>query len=283
MTRAFRRSWSVTIGQTRVTSGDEGVELAVRFEVEKSLEREPNRAVVRVANLRPDRRQQLEQLEEPQISIRAGYVDLDDVIFTGDARDIWSEVDGADAWVVVEAEDGGRSYRTADLDQSFAPNTPVVSVLLAVCDAMGVGIGNARSVAAAAELDSAGSLLAGGIVLSGPAWRSLDRLCRSCSLSWSVQAGVLQLRRAGQPAETRAILLSPSTGLIGSPTRGKRDERTRKVAYSARSLIVPGLYPGRVVQIESTAINGAFLCRRVGFFGDSTGTDWYADMELEEY
>lgn len=281
MSRAFRRAWSVTIGTTRIESGTN--ELALKFSVEKSLEREPNKATVQIANLRPDRRRQLEQLSSPQIELRAGYIDMEDVIFVGDARDIWSERDKTDVVTNIEAEDGGRSYRTATLERSFTPNVSVVTVLRACTDAMGVGIGNAASIISSAELDTAGDRFAGGVVLSGQAWRSLDRICRSCSLSWSIQNGVLQLRQAGLPAETRAIRLAPSTGLIGSPTRGMRDERTNRVAYQARCLIMPGLYPGRVITLESSEINGGFLCRRVGFSGDSSGEDWFAELELEEY
>jgi hypothetical protein len=208
---------------------------------------------------------------------------MEDTIFVGDARDIWSERDGTEIWTVIEAEDGGRSYRTADYEATFDRNVRCSTVFSALADAMGVGVGNASSIFSTAELDNGSEIWPTGVTLSGAAWRSMDRLCRSCSLRWSIQNGVLQLRRAGEPAETRAIRLTSSTGLLGSPSRGKRDERTDRVAYQARSLLIPGLYPGRVIDLESSELSGGYLCRRVGFFGDSAGADWYADLELEEY
>jgi hypothetical protein len=48
-------------------------------------------------------------------------------------------------------------------------------------------------------------------------------------------------------------------------------------------MLIPGLYPGRVVQLDSDTLGGAYHCTRVRFAGDSTGPDWYADLELEEY
>jgi hypothetical protein len=283
MTRAFRRSWSATIGNTRITHGAEGRELTVKFQVNKSTRREPNTASVKIANLRADRRRELEQADDPELELRAGYVDLEDIIFAGDALDIWSSRDGVDVWTNIEAKDGGRSYRTADFEASYDFNVSVSTVFRDLANAMGVGFGNAAAIIADAELDTSGLIWPEGIVLTGPAWRSMDRLCRSCSLRWSVQNGVLQMRTAGQPAETRAISLRAGTTLIGSPTRGKRDERSRKIAYGVRSLIIPGLYPGRVISIESREINGGFLCKRVKFIGDSAGNDWFADLELEEY
>ena len=284
MTRVYKRSWSATVGTTRIRSSEgDGQEFTVNFEVQKSTEREPNTASVRIANLSKDRRDGLEAEDSPQIELVAGYVDIVDTIFVGDVRDIWSSRDGAETWTNIEAEDGGRSYRTADVEESFDSGVPVVTVLRACADAMGIGLGNATAVIADATLDTAGSNFAGGTVLSGPAWRSLDRICRSCSLRWSVQSGVLQLRQAGQPAETAAIRLSSGTGLIGSPTRGAKEERTGKVSHSVRSVLIPGLYPGRVIVVESKELEGAFLCKRVGFFGDSKGPDWYAELEVEEY
>ena len=255
----------------------------MKFEVNKSTGREPNTASVSICNLSKSRRDQLAVESSPQLELAAGYKDLEDTIFVGDARDIWSERDGADVWTTIEAEDGGRSYRTATIEQSFAPNTPVITVLRACADAMGVGIGNADSMAASARLDNAGSQFAGGTVLSGQAWRQLDRICRSCSLRWSVQSGVLQLRQAGQPAETRALRIAPSTGMLGSPKRGTKDERSGKVAHSVRTVLIPDIYPGRVVSIESSELEGAFMVTSVSFVGESTGPDWYAELEIQEY
>jgi len=284
MTRFYQRAWSVVVGTTRIDAPpDPGNSLALKFDVQKSVEREPNTASVRIANMGRSRREALEQLDSPQLEIVAGYRDLTDTIFVGDARDIWSERDGPDVWTTIEAEDGGKSYRTAEIEQSYGPGVPVITVLRACADAMGIGIGNAASVIAGATLDTAGSNFAGGTVLSGPAWRSLNRICRSCSLRWSVQSGVLQLRTSGQPAETTSIRLSPGTGLIGSPTRGAKDEQTGRVTHTLQSNLIPGLYPGRVVEVDSSELEGAFLCRRVGFMGDSTGQDWVADLEVGEY
>ena len=87
----------------------------------------------------------------------------------------------------------------------------------------------------------------------------------------------------GIPADERAIKLSPGTGLIGSPQRGKKDTNPRRAVINVKSLLIPGLYPGRVVVIESDTIQGGWLCRRVKYTGESTGQSWYADLELEEY
>ncbi|MBU0975161.1 hypothetical protein KKD03_05680, partial [Patescibacteria group bacterium] len=190
--RLMDRVWSVEIGTTRIRNVDGAREFSVVFEVAKSLEREPNTATVRIANLSSSTRRAMEEADDPQIQLRAGYPDLDDIIFVGDARDIWSERDGTEVWTNIEAEDGGRSYRTAEIERSFGPDTSVETVIRYCAEAMGVGLGNTTVAIDGATLTQADDRYAEGIILSGPAWRQLDRVCRSCSLRWSVQNGVLQ-------------------------------------------------------------------------------------------
>jgi len=315
VTTLSQRDWSITVGTVRVTPGAPGRSLTCRFEVVKTVEREPNKLTLKIYNLTERRRNALLELEEaPQVQVVAGYQDLTDTIFVGDARDIGNYRDGVDNILELEAEDGGTSYRTATIQESFAPGVSVATVIGACADAMGVGRGNTASVAADAELDSGSNTYPTGTTVSGVAWRQLNRVCQSASLRWSVQNGVLQLMRLRripvsyrarateaeddteldfvktgggyaviQPAEVRAIRLSPSTGLLGSPTRGKRDDRTGRVTFGAKALMIPGLYPGRVVRLDSRLVESNLLCRRARYVGDTTGNDWMVDLELQEY
>jgi len=284
------RYWELTVGTTRIRHDDAVAgnrPLTIQFSVTKTLGREPNKATISVTNLSPTRRQSLEDASEPQVELVAGYQEdsSHDTIFAGDAYDVYTvrTSDGVDRVTTVEAKDGGRSYRTATITSTFGPGVQLATVINACADAMGIGTGNTQSVAGAAELDSGGSILQDGIALEGPAWRALDRLCRSASLRWSVQQGVLQLRAARRAAETRAVRLSPGTGLIGSPSRSSIDPRTRKVSIETRSLLIPGIYPGRIISLESSEISGSYMCRSITYTGDSTANDWYADSILEDY
>ena len=180
MTALRHRSWSVQIGTVRASSPSDGAALTVRFDVQKSTEREPNTATVKICNLSRDRRRALESADEPTIELRAGYVGIEDLIFAGDARDIWSERDGADVWTTIEAEDGGRAYRSAVYEQRYPAGTSAATVIRDLAGQLGVGLGNAAQLVAAAELDEAGPRFGSGLLLTGPAWRSMDRICRSC-------------------------------------------------------------------------------------------------------
>lgn len=279
----FDRAWSLDVGGIRVISTTSKIQLNLKFEVVKSTAREPNTCNIQIANLAPSTLQRLEELDEPQVELWAGYRDLEDVIYVGDARDIFTVRDGVDRWTHIESEDGGQAYRTARISRSFAANTPVRTVIAACAGALGVGQGNTAEVAARATLENGENIYATGITLDGPASRSLDSVCRSCSLRWSVQNGVLQLREQGRPAVTRAVRISPGTGLLGSPTRAKRDERTGRVTITVKCMLIPGLYPGRIMHLDSSDVRGDYMIKRVRFAGDTNGPDWIADCEVEEY
>jgi hypothetical protein len=256
--------------------------MTVRFDVEKSTEREPNRAKVELCNLTPDVREQLEQAAEPQIELEAGYKDLIDVIFAGDVRSVHSRRSGPDIWTVIDSEDGGRAYRTARISRGWDAGVSLSTVIAACADAMGVGRGNSASVAAAAELESGGAVFPDGITLDSPARQALDRVCRSAGLRASVQNGVILLQRGRHATGETAIVLSSGSGLVGSPTRGSQDARSGVPVYSARALLNPGLYPGRSIRLETDTVTGDYTCSRVRYRGETTGSQWHAEIELEE-
>lgn len=257
--------------------------MTVTFDVQKSVEREPNSAAVKITNLNPETRRQFEQGQNLQLEIVAGYLNNSDIIFSGDVNDVWTERNNTEPILSIEAKDGGRSYRSSRITRSFDAGVSLVTVISACAQAMGVGIGNTTQIASSASLDSGGNTFANGYTLDGVAWRELNEVVRSAGMRWSVQNGALQLRATGQPADTTAIRLSPTTGLIGSPSRGKQERNNRRAVVNARSLLIPGLYPGRIVQLESSEVTGGWLCRRVKYIGESTGQNWYCDLELTEY
>jgi hypothetical protein len=117
--------------------------------------------------------------------------------------------------------------------------------------------------------------LSGG-ALQGSAWEVLKRQATSANLDVDIQGGKLVVTPRGRPLDTTAIVLSPSTGLVGSPQKGA------KGTLKARALIVPGLLPKRKVDIRSSLISGLYQIGKVKYIGDTFGNDWYVDLECRE-
>lgn len=285
MPELYRRAWALEVGSLRIDGRrpDQLRPLDVSFEVEKSTKREPNTFSASIRNLAPEHRAELEGASSIRVSLEAGYEDLISTIFEGDLRDGRSKkaakrrVDNVDVITELEGEDGGSSYRTATVQRSFAAGTSVSTVLEAAVDALGVGPGNLRELGAAVELEAGGGTYPEGTVLSGQAHREVDRIVRSVGLTWSVQNGNLILRRRNQPVEATAYHLTPRSGLIGSPSKDNEG------LISAVALLIPELYPGRRVVLDSQELDAQTYVDRVKYVGDTAGNDWYAELELKEY
>lgn len=283
MTRLWNRKWLVQVGSLDVSSLD------LRFDIIKSTKREPNVALVRIRNLSPDSRAAVAQGQT--LVVRAGYEDDGDpppLLFTGNVRIVRHEYDAATYETIVEARDGGTAYSDQRISKSYAPGTPIAAVARDVVDAMGIGRGNLDDVSASLRLAGVAEFPE-GYVAAGRASAVLTALLRGARMRWSVQNGALQILRLGTPVRTRAELLSPDTGLIGSPTAGDRApsqaqvQRTtskRRGLVDAVALLRPGLEPGRPVVLESALVRGDFEVREVRYEGDTTTEQWYATMVL---
>ena len=286
MAELWGRVWSLQVGALLLEglapdTGADLTTLAVEFTVKKSLTREPNEAEITIRNLGREHRAAIAAMgADATVILKAGYQETGlEQIFSGDLRASPASWDGAQVTTTLEGSDGGRTYRSARIQRSFAPGTPVYTVLAAAVDALGVGQGNLPYLRSQIRLTATGDTYPGGTTLSGPARDEVSRIVRGCGGSWSIQNGNFQLRLAG-PARRTALLATPRTGLVGSPSQ--ETDRGRTVV-KAEVLLLPGLYPGRIVQIESREVEGNFEIFRVEYKGETRGDAWGATLELRPY
>jgi len=83
------------------------------------------------------------------------------------------------------------------------------------------------------------------------------------------------------------VLLTPDTGLIGSPERSDDIEETqsgerKRLGWRVKSLLNPQIRPGDRLQIKSAEVDGVFRAENVNHFGDTEGGDWYTEAEVFE-
>lgn len=281
--RLYDRRWRVQIGDLDVTALD------LRFDVLKSTKREPNVALIRVRNLGPDARARASRAAT--VSVRAGYRDDGDeppLLFVGDVRRVTHEYYAATYETIIEARDGGTAYSDRRISRSYAPGTPLTAIVRDVVDAMQIGRGNLADVEPSLRLAGVATVPE-GYVATGRASDVLSALLRASRLRWSVQNGALQVLRLGAPVRATAVVLSPQTGLVGSPTAGDRAASQAAVARTASkrrgiidavSLLQPGLEPGRPVVLESALVSGDYEVREVRYEGDTASDEWYARLVL---
>lgn len=248
----------------------------LRFEIAKSLSaKTPNTCELKIWNLNADHRKYLQELERVYVSIEAGYASGTSLLFRGDLRDASSARDSAD-WVTTVTSDSGRTARKRRIAKAFAPGSSVGDVLNTAAKAMGLRLGNsAQRVVNAKIAGTQASTYFNGYALAGAIEDEVDRIARSCGLEWSVQDDELQFLDFGDPLSQLAVKLTPQTGLIGSPEPGN------KGLVEVQCLIVPDLYPGRRVEVQSEHVRGFYRVETTKHTGTTFGKEWYCNMELK--
>lgn len=293
MTELFQRAFRLTIGTIDI-DGRSGLlfPLDLSFDVSKSTKREPNTCAIKVYNLSPAQRHEIESTRSLQINLSAGYKNFVELIFSGDLRLAKNTTrragkgkgkgklgfvrDPLEVITEIEAGDGGTAYRDARVSRSYPSGTEVTTVLRGIIDVMGIGAGNLTEFGSL-PISGIGTAYQTGTVVYGKARDELNRIIRSAGLSWSIQNGNLQILRGNTPVQNTAVLLTGDTGLIGSP------EREIDGTITANTLLIPELMPGRKVVIESKAVDAQCIIKRVTFIGETFGNEWNAKLELKEY
>jgi hypothetical protein len=268
--------------------------LRTSFSIEKTIEPEPNRATVRVYNLNGDNRGTPKKGD--MLTVRAGYAgnisggEELPIIFRGTLTHITNKKDSVD-WITEFRSGDGDDLKKSIMDEIFPPGTDPAaiierlknkirelgvdllsdfdgSILYWITEQFRRATNDATNPGASIsdQVTGATKTLIGRVddVLR----TEMDRV----GLSVSIQNNVLIVRPKGGSDGQEAVYLSPTTGLIGSP------EVTEK-GVSFKSLIIKGMDPGRLVQIDSRVVRGEYVLTRAAINGDTFGNDWYIDGE----
>jgi hypothetical protein len=275
----------------------------VVFRVSRGDLQNPNTADIRVYNLNTDTANSLagNNSQYTQLALQVGYQGQNlGLIFAGTiAQARIGRVNQLDSYVDFTAGDGDEPYNFATLTAPLSAGSSGPAAVLA---------NFLRSMQAAASAN--GSKLTQGYagplgtnapprgkVLYGNTKDLLRTFARTNDMVWSIQNGQLTLIPRSSYVPGNTIILSPATGLIGSPEQIQN-------GVSARMLLNPQVGIGSAVKIvdatinqfrytpglvsqasnwaiqQSNAINGQglYYVMNVEHFGDTRGNDWYTDM-----
>lgn len=237
--------------------------LRVKFEIEKTLEAVPNKAVISIYNLNADSRA-LTERKGLALILSVGYGTLLEDIFSGDIAQPKSQLTGPDIITTFEVGDGEVAYQQSRVDITYTAGTSLKDAILGVAKSFGQTIKDLASVGPEKILN--------GLVLSGPSRTHMDQLTAKGGLEWSIQDGAIQVLKKNSPTNEEAVVLSPQSGLIGVPQ--KKDE-----GIELTSLLQTKIKPGRIIQVSSKFISGTFRCTRVTHKGDTHDKDWVSVVE----
>lgn len=295
MSDLFNRAVQVSVGEK---NGD-GIQirgLRVTFNIEKSLEEQPNNSRIQIYNLSERSRAIIED-RKTAIILEAGYGQwVGDgntnterfngnlkKIFVGDVARVRTEKNGPDIVTSIEAGDGEVSYNNSKMNASYAPGTRAGQVLDGIISSFELTKGMVSGFNVNDQFQQ-------GLSLSGLTRDHMSNLANRQGLEWSIQDNQLQILRPGDGTTQEAVLLNPFTGLIGSPFKDKivnqdlltkKDGKEATSGTEAVSLLNADIRPGRYVRIESQFVNGNFKVVKVTHEGDTHSTTWYTRLEAK--
>lgn len=270
MAELFGRFCAVTVETAKITG------LRMAFKVISSLQPEPNVCELSIYNLNADSRGRLQADHAVATRIEAGYDAQHEILFLGDLRRVITTRQGPDWITTLKAGDGETKYRTSSINEAFAPGTLITDAVKTMAARLGVNIGDTEKRLAAATHRAGITQFVNGLVASGFTRDQLTDALKGLGLKWSIQDGTLQILGLEDTTNEPVASLSPTTGLIGSPSAG--DKGTIKVT----SLLMPGIRPGRKIQLQCANLPKAFYrVEKVTHTGDTHGQSWYTEAEVK--
>ena len=253
----------------------EGMRLA--FNVVKTADSELNDIQVSIYNLSATTRAAFETAGN-RIYVEAGYESTGLVLLAvGDIVKGSTSYNLPDSVTEVDARDGGLNLRNARTAVTYNSGTSAKTMVSDLIKQLEVD-----EVEIMADLDQA---FREGWSFVGNVRDALDKLAARFGFDWSIQNNTAQITPRREPSQRTAVVLNPSSGLIGIPTRldttgQNQDKAKEQPGLSVRSLLNPAVLPGDPIVIEARDFPSAtYRVRRVEHHGDTHGSEWYSDIE----
>lgn len=241
----------------------------VQFRVDFAKGGDPDLAVIELYNLAPETEQIFKYAEE--MVLRAGYQGDTGIVLAGEIRHVRVFDEGADRICEIEVHDTSAAYQGAEISESYVPGTAASAILERVIGMSGLERGKIQLVRDAVYPE--------GRSVDGTIRSVIEKIAEDCRSEVTVADGTIHvLPRDGHYDE--AVLLSPSTGLIGSPKRIESDDENSALLWEAESLLNYRIRAGTLVQIESKQVNGLFAVESGSHVSD--GNEFKTVMQLAE-
>ena len=291
--RKVRLTFQGSSGGITINPGNEtGAQLRIAFTVSKDLSGSANEAEIEIWNLAEGHRNAVGK-ELDKVTLEAGYIPPGGIssrgtlpfisggeqfegsasssnvgiIFKGAMRDVEHRRDGPDIVTRIACGDGDAALRKAVISRTFRAGTPVKDVIEELqkeFEKEGIDQGEWKGLDDLPPYKRPYSMC-------GTCSREMDRIGRSHGLYWSMQNEALEIVPGDGYIEAAAFL-SPSTGLVGTPTITDNGVR-------AEALLNPEIRPNRKVVIESQTLSmnaegGAYRVSEVIYTGDNRDGDF---------
>ena len=235
----------------------------IQFDVTKTFEGVPNSGTLKIYNVDAATRETLDKVGN-LVRLRAGYGDNINEVLVGSVLKSDTVREGTEIVTTLEIGDGAFALASAHVSQVFTQGTTEQTILQAAIDVI-----KEQGISVSEDYDKSvfSSSIPRAVTIAAPAKEVLNEYTQKNQMTWSIQDGQLRILKLATGSVEAAVLLTPKTGLIGSP-------RKSFDAISFQTLLIPELKIGRKVRIETSTVEGNFVVLRMNLRGDTFGGDW---------
>jgi len=266
MSKLFGRVASVTVDTTKVDG------LRIAFKVEQNPSKEPDTLELSIYNLTKDTRANMSKARA-RVELSAGYTDTQDVIFRGDLRRAYTVAEGPDRITKIFCGDGEVAFRTSRINKTYKPGHDIIKMIKDMAGTLGVDTKDAIDKIGQGTFRGGLTQLFKGKSVSGSAADALDEMLKGLGYQYSIQDGQLVVVPKNEATDHEAVLLSPTTGLLGSPEAGEDGK------ISILALLQPRLKPFRKLKLDSLSLKGFYRIEKATHTGDTHGAPWQTQIE----
>jgi hypothetical protein len=236
-TRQFKRVAQVVIGKAGLGLSVE--DLRIQFEIVKTVDKEPNYAIIKIYNLNPLNEAKVRN-EYDEVIVNAGYQGVARIVFRGNIRHVYRYREGNDWITEIDAGDGDKDYRNAIMNETLAAGTSVEQLVDRAVRSFSGG-----TVKGTTQLPPARRLR--GKVISGNTRDILSNVANECGANWSIQDGQLQIVRTDSVLPEQAIVVNAQTGMLKAPQINDK-------GISVTALLNPQFRVNGTIQLDNNSI-----------------------------
>ena len=274
----FDRQYRLSAGKAGSTGFEIGGgkrPLHVSFSVEKADTNSQNTAKVTIWNLSDEHLAELSK-NDCVVVLHAGYGNTRPLIFTGVVTFATTKADGADRSTEIELVDNRIEVRDTYVSVSYAGAVNCKTLIQDTADQMGVTVSFSYN----AEFKD----IPNGYSYVGPARNVLTKACETSGLTWSINNGVLQVKKPGDTMSREVYELSAETGLLGLPERVQISNEDKGYSYGwdVEYLMNAAIGLGDYVYLNSKMVKGYFRVYSVRIEGDNMEGSWSCTARLLE-
>jgi hypothetical protein len=249
--------------------------LHISFSCERADTDSSNTAKVSIWNLNAQHLAELNK-DDCVVVLKAGYGTTMPLIFTGVVTFAKTSKDGSDVVTQVELVDDRVELRDTYVSVSYSGSVNCKKLIEDTASQMGLTL--------SFSYNATFKDIPNGYSYVGPARNVLTKACDTSGLTWSINNGVLQVKKPGDTMSRQVYELSADTGLINTPERVQISDSSDgyEHGWDVEFLMNASINVDDYVYLNSSYVKGYFRVYSITIEGDNYEGSWTCTARLLE-